>query len=173
MILGKASAFMSPVAAKRGFLLLIVALLPALPAAGASSWVQGTVWAHREETRRPLSKVYVAARSLRGRLLASTRTSANGTFQLQGVPPERVILTAWKSGYYTDRAAQRSGKKVTLDCTLGCTQEAIDFELVRGAVLEGVVLDRRREPVERAQVSARRIGYARSGSTARSTTRLD
>ena len=67
-------------------------------------------------------------------------------------------MTAWKSGYYTDRAARLSGKRVTLDCTLGCAQEAIDFELVRGAVIEGVVLDRQGEPVERAQVSAQRIG---------------
>ncbi len=148
---------MSPPAAKSALLLLIVAALPALQA-GASSWVQGTVWARRGETRHPLSKVYVAARGLRGRLLASTRTSANGTFQLPGVPAERVILTAWKSGYYTDRAAQRSGKKVTLDCTSGCGGQEIDFELVRGAVLEGVVLDRQGEPVERARVSARRIG---------------
>ena len=66
-------------------------------------------------------------------------------------------MTARKPDY-TYRAANRSGKRVTLDCTLGCTQEAIDFELVRGAVVEGIVLDRQGEPVERAQVSARRIG---------------
>ena len=148
---------MSSPSAKSALILLIVAALPA-PPVSASSWVQGTVWASRAETRHPLSKVYVAARSLRGRLLASTRTSANGTFQLRDLPAQRLVLTAWKSGYYTDRAANRSGKRVTLDCTLGCTQEAIDFELVRGAVLEGVVLDRQGEPVERARVSARRIG---------------
>ena len=148
---------MSSSSTKIALLLLIAAALPALQA-GASSWVQGTVWARRGETRRPLSKVYVAARSLRGRLLASARTSAKGTFLLQGLPAQRVLLTAWKPGYYTVRAAQRSGKKVTLDCTSTCTQEAIYFELIRGAVLEGAVLDRQGEPVERAQVSARRIG---------------
>ena len=149
------SSPMSLLDARRALIFLIAALVPT---ASASSWVQGTVWEHREETRRPLAKVYLAARTLRGRLLASTRTSANGTFQLQDLPAQRLVLTAWKSGYYTDRAARRSGKRVTLDCTLGCAQEAIDFELVRGAVLEGVVLDRQGEPVERAQVSARRIG---------------
>ena len=56
---------------------------------------------------------------------------------------------------------------------MGCTQESIDFELVRGAVLEGVVVDRQGEPVERARVWARRIGYdtaIRRGNLPRAST---
>ncbi|MBI3695347.1 MAG: carboxypeptidase regulatory-like domain-containing protein [Acidobacteria bacterium] len=127
-------------------------------------WIEGTVYLREGATRRPLSRVDVTARSAdRGELLASARTAPDGRYRLLNVPPQRILLTASRPGYYTRRAAGRSGSEILLDCSAGCGDSRKDFELVRGAVITGLVIDKLGEPVEGARISASRTTRSKGG----------
>ena len=147
---------------------LVLTLLGATGSSLASSWVQGTAYQREGENLRPLSRVYVAARSSRGQLLATARSSRDGRYQLLNLPAARIVLTAYRPGYYTRLAAGRSGSRIVLDCSSGCAQSGIHFELIRGAVISGAVVDKLREPIERVRISTRRGGEP---SSARQRTR--
>ena len=67
--------------------------------------VQGTVYLREAKTRKPLSRVYVTAHSLRGQVLATMRTDREGRYLLADLPRRRIVLTALRPGYYTHRAA--------------------------------------------------------------------
>ena len=129
-------------------------------------WVQGTVYLREAKTRKPLSRVYVTAHSLQGRTLAMMRTGRDGRYLLADLPRRRIVLTASRPGYYTHRAAGRSGSRVILDCSSGCATTETDFDLVRGGVISGSVVDKLQEPVERVQVSAWRISSAAASGRA-------
>ena len=144
---------------RSAFLLrLVLTLLGATGSSLASSWVQGTAYQREGENLRPLSRVYIAARSSSGQLLATARSRHDGRYQLLNLPAARIVLTASRPGYYTRLAAGRSGSRIVLDCSSGCAQSGTDFELIRGAVIRGVVVDKLREPIERVRISARRGG---------------
>ena len=136
---------------------LVLTLLGTTGSSLASSWVEGTAYQREGENLRPLSRVYVAARSSSGQLLATARSRRDGRYQLLNLPAARIVLTAYRPGYYTRLAAGRSGSRIVLDCSSGCAQTGADFELIRGAVISGVVVDRLREPIDRVRVSTRPI----------------
>ncbi len=87
-----------------------------------------------------------------GELLAVTRAGRGGFYQLQDLPATRIVLTAFRPGYYTRLAAGRSSAEIRLDCSAGCAYSEVDFELVLGAVVTGRVVDGLGEPVEGVRV---------------------
>ena len=137
---------------------LVLTLLGTTGSSLAFSWVQGTAYQREGENLRPLSRVYVAARSSSGQLLATARSRPDGRYQLLNLPAARIVLTAYRPGYYTRLAAGRSGSRIVLDCSSICARSGTDFELIHGAVISGVVVDKLREPIERVRVSARPSG---------------
>ena len=94
------------------------------------------------------------------------RTGRDGRYLLADLPRRRIVLTASRPGYYTHRAAGRSGSRVILDCSSGCATTETDFDLIRGGVIGGSVVDKLQEPVERVQVSAWRISSAAASGRA-------
>ena len=87
-----------------------------------------------------------------GRFIAAVRTDSQGRYRLTGHPRGKIILSASRPGYYTKLAAGRQGSEVPLDCSAGCSFSEVDFELGRGSVIGGVVVDEFGEAVERAGV---------------------
>ena len=87
-------------------------------------------------------------------MLVMMRTGRDGRYLLADLPRRRIVLTASRPGYYTHHAAGRSGSRVILDCSSGCATKETDFDLVRGGVITGSVVDKLQEPVDRVQVSA-------------------
>ena len=57
-------------------------------------WVHGTVYLGEAKTRKPLSRVYVTAHSLQGRMLAMMRTGRDGRYVLADLPRRRIVLPA-------------------------------------------------------------------------------
>ncbi len=127
----------------------------------ANTWVQGVVY-EKAAAIRPFRGVFVSLWSSGGELLGTARTDAQGRYQFLDLPQGRLTVTASKPGYLTRRAAGRAGSSAIVDCSSGCRQPNLDFELSRGAVVAGLVLDGLREPVSRAAVSVHRDGAAAS-----------
>ena len=126
--------------------------------AWSQSWVQGVVRERTAQGLRPLARAFVSASTSGGELLGTARTDAQGRYHLLELPAGRLALAASKPGYLTRQAAGRAGFNAILDCSAGCRESSLDFELSRGAVVAGVVVDAAREPVSRAAVSLRRNG---------------
>lgn len=119
----------------------------------------GTVYLRAGDTRSPLARVYVTARAAKGGpLLASFRTNRDGRYSLADLPRRRVVLSALRPGYYVQLSRGRNGSEIVLDCTSGCIETGLDFELVRGSVIAGRVVDTLGEPVGKAYVGAREKG---------------
>ncbi len=133
---------------------------------GAESWVQGVAYERTGTERHPLSGTFVSAWSSFGQLLGTTRTDAAGRYQFVNLPQARFTLEASRAGYLTLQAAGRAGSRATLDCSRGCRQSGLDFELSRGAVVAGAVLDAMGDPVSRAAVSLRNVAASPSNESA-------
>ena len=131
--------------------------------AAASSSIGGTVFERKGERLTALARAFVSVRTSNGAVLGTTRTDRNGRYQLIGLPLGRFRLTASKPGYQTRLAAGRAGSRIVIDCSAGCTEPAADFELFRGAVITGAVVDRMQEPIDRARVSVRRTDSSSGG----------
>ncbi len=125
--------------------------------------VQGVVHERAGQELRPLARAFVSIASSSGETLATTRSDANGQYRFVNLPQDRFTLSAAKPGYLTRQAAGRAGSHAILDCSSWCRQSGLNFELARGAVLAGVVLDELSEPVSRATVSLRQTGASESG----------
>ena len=131
--------------------------------ARAQSWVQGVVYERAGESTRPLPRAFISLWSFSGELLGTMRTDGRGRYQFANLPQDRLTLAASKPGYLVRQAAGRAGPRAIVDCSAGCRQSGIDFELFRGAVLAGTVLDGLGEPVARAVVQARRTDAQAAG----------
>lgn len=135
--------------------------------AGASSSVSGTVYEREGDRVAPLAGTFVTLRTFSGRPLATVRSGRRGRYQFAGLPRERLTLTAERSGYYTERTAGSAGLRLVIDCTEGCGIEAADFELARGGVISGSVVDRLGEPVQGVKVSVASGRAAAAGPDSR------
>jgi hypothetical protein len=124
--------------------------------------VQGVVYERTGADVRPLPRAFVSVWSSGGELLGTARTDGAGRYQFVNLPQSRLAVSVSKPGFNTQQAGGRAGSRTILDCSAGCRQSGLDFELSRGAVVAGIVLDRMREPVVRAAVSIRRTGAAES-----------
>ncbi len=133
-------------------------LLLSVQVGWSQSWVQGTVRERAGDLVRPLPHAFVSVSSPAGEPHGVTRTDGHGRYRLVGLPPERLIVTAFKPGFQARDAAGRSGARVVIDCSRQCAQDGLDFELFRGAVITGVVVDLLGEPVSRARVAVQPAG---------------
>ena len=135
------------------FLRWFLFLWTLVPSLVASNLIQGTVYQRKGSSTAGLPKTFISARAVvNGELLAVTRAGRGGFYQLQDLPATRIVLTAFRPGYYTRLAAGRSSAEIRLDCSAGCAYSEVDFELVLGAVVTGRVVDGLGEPVEGVRV---------------------
>lgn len=114
------------------------------------------------EAGQPLRRaiVHISGEGLReGR---ATMTDAEGRWQLAGLPAGRYTLVASKAGYVTLQYGQRRafvpGRPI--EFADGQTLENVNFNLPRGAVLAGRIVDEFGEPVANVSVVAMRYRFA-------------
>ena len=136
------------------------ALLGSAALTHASSSISGTVYERKAERSTPIARAFVSVRSPGEAILGTTRTDRDGRYHLVNLPAGRVVLTASKSGYVTQRAAGRAGSRVIVDCSIGCDERAADFELIPAALITGTVRDRLAQPIQKARVSIVRTNSA-------------
>jgi len=137
--------------------LLILTVAPLCPAV---SGPEGKVYLVEGTARSLLFPAYVTASSLDGRILRTTRTDREGHYEFTELPPQTIMLSSSRSGYYTLRAAGRNDAEVVLDCTAECSGAQLDFEMQRGAVLTGHIRDGLFEPLSQIRISAQRVAGA-------------
>ena len=119
--------------------------------------VTGVVREHRDNRLVPLARATVIARPAGGgSVYASTKTDANGAYSLRNLPSPRIMLAAQRSGFYTHTAGGHDNRQIILDCSDAADCTGIDFELRKGAVITGRVIDEIGEPLQdvRIRVSA-------------------
>ena len=105
--------------------------------------------------------VRVKARSAEnGEPVAGATTAADGRYQMAGLASGRIILSAYRAGHYTRIAAGRSASQIPLDCVVTQRYPHNDFELVRGEVITGRVVDELGEPVQGVTVGLVRATYS-------------
>jgi len=122
------------------------------------SWVAGVVYEQTAQGARPLARAFVSVSKSGGEVLGTVRTDEQGRYTLVDLPANRLTLLASKPGYLTRQAAGRAGSSAVLDCSAGCRESGLDFELSRGAVVAGLVVESMGAPVVSAMVSLRRTG---------------
>jgi len=145
-------------------------LLSHLVAAAAADWIEGTVHLREGGSRSALPKVFVSARSASAnQTLAVVRTGRDGRYRFVDIPAGRLVLTAFRPGYHMHLTAGRAAGEIRLDSSAGCAFSDVDFELIRGAVVTGSVVDALGEPVEGARVSV--APQTETGATRRQSKR--
>lgn len=130
---------------------------PQAQPAGPPATLSGHVYSM--DTGQPLRRAQVTLRSIRSSLNPmSAATDAQGAFQFTGVEPGPYTLqctrTGYMAAYYVQKGAD-SGSLTTSMLTVRPGEEVknLDFTLVRGGVIAGVVTDEDGEPIPRAQVA--------------------
>lgn len=124
----------------------------------ASTQVQGTgrITGRVISTEgRPLRGAQVYAMSAALRRSSSTRTDADGRFEVKNLPPAEFTVMASKPGYVgmyygAKRGGGAAGRPVRL--ADGQTVEKIDFQLPRACAITGRVLDEYGEPAGEAGI---------------------
>jgi hypothetical protein len=134
-------------------LMVLTLLAPALLGSSAAAQsITGRVFERVGARQIPLHKALVSAGSPNGRqTIAVTRTDGEGRYSLLGDLAGRLRLSAEKFGYLTVSA----GGKKQPDLNVNCLENPcgpFDFELVKGGIVAGTVLDDLNEPVNRAHV---------------------
>ena len=122
-------------------------------AANASGSAAGSVHQRQGAKLAPLPKARVVARSLTGAILMATTTDTRGRYFFAELPAGRVSLSAARGGYLTRWSGQVKDSKIVLDCSDKGACAEVNFELVRGAVVEGRVVDQYAEPLQRIAVT--------------------
>lgn len=122
-----------------------------LAAAAGAGEITGRVELEENGRRIPAAKVLVVAASMEsGEMLAAARTGRDGTYRLAGALEDVIGLRAERAGWIGLAAGGAPGDSLRLDCRQACGP--VDFILIRGGVLTGVVVDDLGEPLPRSQV---------------------
>jgi hypothetical protein len=133
---------------------LLALVLGAAAELSAQSSIQGRVWELRDGRKFPLEGALVLARVAGERgIVARAESLADGSYLLGGLPGKRLSINAFLKAHYVVASGGREASSIPVDCQASGRCAEIDFELTRGAVIEGYVLDEHRYPVPRAQVS--------------------
>lgn len=113
------------------------------------------------ENGQPIRRARVMANSPEMREGRGTLTDEQGQFELKELPAGRYTLTAMKSGYVALSYGQRRPVETPRPLVLGdkLVLEKIDFNLPRGGVVTGRVLDEFGEPVSEVMVQVSRFRY--------------
>lgn len=105
-----------------------------------------------------VNKVLLVLRMMEARELLTARTNSHGEYEFKEVTPGRYWLRATRHGYVPQTYGQKSGgltrgdAGTPLEVRAGETLEAIDFRLIRCAVVEGRIVDQDNDPVVGASV---------------------
>jgi hypothetical protein len=127
-------------------------------AAGQS--ITGRVFERVGSRQVPLRKALVLAGSPDGQqTFAVTRTDSEGRYLLAGEVAGRVRLSASKFGYLLVTAGGKKQPELNINC-LESACGPFDFELVKGGIVAGTVVDDLNELVQRAFVWALTPGSA-------------
>ncbi len=123
----------------------------------------------------PLSKVTLTLRSSSARPQdrpQTARTDSRGAYEITNLDRGTYVLRASRNGYIpryygqkTMHAFGRQGAGTALSIRSGEVLEGVDFNLIRGGVVEGRVVDQENEPISR--VSVRMSGYRILGGARR------
>ena len=81
------------------------------------------------------------------------------------MPPGRYFATASRPGFFVSRAGGQAGVRLPIACSDTCNPAEVDFELLRGAVLGGVVVDELGNGIQGVKVTAYREDKGLSGQT--------
>jgi hypothetical protein len=101
----------------------------------------------------PVFRASVLAREAAGSdVIAVARTDGQGRFLFDNLPSPRVALSVRKSGFFTRQINGRESDSVVLDCAAPADCARVEFELGRGAVISGTVVDELGEPWEASDV---------------------
>ncbi|MCB9383231.1 MAG: carboxypeptidase regulatory-like domain-containing protein [Bryobacterales bacterium] len=134
----------------------ILGLAFALAAPAAES-ISGRVWRQEGEHRLPMAKVLVRlVQEGRGPDPVMARSDAEGRWSIAGPLEGRYFVSASRAGYYVALADGTARSSVLVDCAATCGP--VDFELVRGGAVNGVVEDDQGEPLQNVAIALRREG---------------
>ena len=139
-------------------LVLLASVSLASNAAGQS--ITGRVFERVGSRQVPLRKALVLAGSPDGQqTFAVTRTDSEGRYLLAGEVAGRVRLNVSKFGYLLVTAGGKQQPELNINC-LENVCGPFDFELVKGGIAAGTVVDDLNEPIRMAYVWALTPGSA-------------
>jgi uncharacterized GH25 family protein len=125
------------------------------------------------ETGRPLKNAEITLRMDRGRSQSNTMTDNQGAFEFREVEPGSYTLECSHSGYVPFSYGQKDPRVPAPSITVnpGQTRNDLDFQLSRGGVISGKVLDEDGEPLAEVEVATfvrryigRRVAYVPTSS---------
>ena len=116
-------------------------------------------------TGAPVRRAQVRAMSMEGRGGGMTSTDAEGRYEIRDLPAGRFNVTATKGGFIQGQFGQRrpGDPGTPIDLADRQTAEKVNFNLSRGSVIAGRIVDDGGEPLASAMVSAMRYQFV-SGS---------
>jgi hypothetical protein len=90
-----------------------------------------------------------------------TSTDAEGRYEIRDLPSGRYTITASKSGFVMGQFGQRrpGDPGTPIEIVDGMAADKVNFQLARGAVIAGRILDDTGDPMAGVQVSAMRYGF--------------
>jgi protocatechuate 3,4-dioxygenase beta subunit len=102
----------------------------------------------------PVPEAYVLAKTgSPERTIAEAVTDSQGRYLLTDLPAGRVSLSVQAQGYYTVKAGGLESGAIARSCPSSGDCGATDFEVARGAVVEGWLTDAFGDPLQGAAVS--------------------
>ena len=126
-----------------------------------SGVIRGRIFA--AEGEYPLARATVTLYSTDGRgdeRPRTVRTDSRGEYEFRDLESGKYLLRASRNGYlrqhYGQKTSSEAGRRqavTPLSLASGQVLDSIDFELIRGGVLEGTVMDQHNEPRSRVSVT--------------------
>ena len=112
-------------------------------------------------TGAPVRRAQVRAMSQEGRGGGVTSTDSEGRFEIKDLAAGRYSLSVTKAGFVSMTYGQRRPNEpgTPIDLGEGQVAEKLAFNLSRGGVISGVIVDDGGEPVAGTQVSAMRFQF--------------
>lgn len=116
-------------------------------------------------TGTPVRRAQVRVMSMEGRGGGVTNTDAEGYFEIRDLPAGRYNVSATKNGYVMGSFGQRRPGEPGTPIELAENQiaEKVNFQLSRGGVISGRIVDDGGEPLASTQVSAMRYAFMAGG----------
>ena len=129
------------------------------PPSKGTAIIKGTIVA--ADSGAPLRRVLVRATSPETRASGSTSSAADGKFEIKELPAGRYTVTVSKGAYvnmsYGQRRPSEAGTPIEL--ADGQVAEKINFSMVKGGVVTGVITDDTGEPMTGVNVSVMRYQF--------------